>query len=136
MAPQLAYLNKGQPSLFKDTLGDVFLDTLQRLTVEVSSLRSKLCQKPNLLLVSNLLLQEYLLCLREHNVDQALDCISAEVRGRRMEEVFVNVRKHARRGLEGVVGSLEGRVVGSVLEGSMAGEDGGDIEDNRGLFKG
>ena len=73
----LAYLNKGQPSLIKDTRSNVFLDTLQRLTIEISGLRSELSQQPNLLLVGNLLLQEYLLSLCEHNVDEALDCLSA-----------------------------------------------------------
>ena len=52
-----------------------------------------------------------------------------------MKEVFVDVGKHAGRGLERVVGGLETGFVGAVLERGMAGEDGGDVEDDGGLFK-
>jgi len=38
--------------------------------------------------------------------------------------------------LEGVVGGLEADVFVAVLVGRVAGEDGGDVEDDRGFFVG
>lgn len=35
-----------------------------------------------------------------------------------------------------MVCNLEGRVVGAVLEGGVGGENGGNVEDDGGLFKG
>ena len=53
-----------------------------------------------------------------------------------MQEILVDVGEHARGCLERVVGRLKPGVVGSVLVGGMAGQDGGDIEDDGRFLKG
>lgn len=52
-----------------------------------------------------------------------------------MQEVLIYVCEHASRGLEGVVSSLEARLFGTGLIGSMAGQDGGYVENNGSLLK-
>lgn len=53
-----------------------------------------------------------------------------------MEKIIVDVGKHASRGLEGMVGGLESGLIRPVLAGSMRRKDGGDVEDDGGLFEG
>jgi hypothetical protein len=53
-----------------------------------------------------------------------------------VEKVLIDVREHASGSLEGVVCSLEADIFVSILVGSVAGEDGGDVEDDGGLFVG
>ena len=69
-------------------------------------------------------------------MDKALDGVSAEVDGWRMEKVLVNVCEHAGGGLKGMVGCLETGLLGSGLVGRMAGEDGRDVEYYGRLFEG
>ena len=52
-----------------------------------------------------------------------------------MEEVLVYVSEHAGGGLEGVIGGLEAGFLGPCLVGGMAGQDGGDVEDDGGLLE-
>lgn len=118
-----AYLNKCHPNLFENGPCNVFLDTLKRLTVEVTSLRCELGQQANLLFIGNLFLHEDLLRLSKHNVDKTLDSLPAQVGGGCVKKVLVDISKHASGRLEVVVGGLEGRLLGSVLEGSMARQD-------------
>lgn len=53
-----------------------------------------------------------------------------------MQEVFVDVREHARRCLKAMVCGLETCVLVAVLVRSVAGEDGRNVEDYRGFFVG
>lgn len=53
-----------------------------------------------------------------------------------MEEVLVNIGEHAGGGLKRVVGSLEADVLGPQLVRSMAGEHGGDVEDDGSFLEG
>ena len=124
------YLGDQQPHLFKDGLVHIFLDALCGLGVQQSGLAGQLREQTDLLVVRNLLLQEDLLALSEHDADQGLDRLSTEIGGWRMQEVLVDVGKHAGGRLKGVVGRLEPAVLRTVLVGGMTGEDGGDVEDD------
>lgn len=53
-----------------------------------------------------------------------------------MEEVFVDISEHASGCLEGMIGCLESSVFVSVLICSMAGQNGGDVEDDGGFLVG
>jgi hypothetical protein len=53
-----------------------------------------------------------------------------------VEEILVDVREHAGRSLEGMVSCLEPGLFGARLVGGMAGQDGRDVEDDRGFFEG
>jgi hypothetical protein len=51
-----------------------------------------------------------------------------------VEEILVDVREHAGGGLERVVRGLEADILVAVLVRGVAGEDGGDVEDDGGLL--
>jgi hypothetical protein len=53
-----------------------------------------------------------------------------------VQEVFVYIREHAGRGLEGVVGSLETGIIVAILKVGMAREYGRDVEYYGRLFIG
>lgn len=58
-----------------------------------------------------------------------------KVRRRGVEKILVDICEHAGRCLEGVVGGLETSIFGAVLDGCIAGQDSGDIENQRCLLK-
>lgn len=115
------YLNHQQPHFLEYSLGDVFLDALNGLTVESAGLARKLRQQGDFLLVCDLLLEEYLLCLSQGYAYQSFDSVSAQIDGGSMEEILVDVGEHAGGGLEGVVGGLETGFFGPRLGRGMAG---------------
>lgn len=136
IAPDQTYLNHQQPDLFKNGLSDVFLDALNRTTVQRASLASQLCQQRHLFLVCDLLFEKDLLRLCQHDGNERLDGIAAEIDRWCVQKVLVDVGEHACRGLERVICGLEAGFFGPGLVGGMAGEDGGDVEDDGGLFEG
>ena len=115
------YLDHRQPNFLKDSFGDVFLNALNSLGIESSCLARQLGQQTILLLISDLFLKEDLLRLGQHDADQCLDRLPAQIRGGRVEKVLVDVGEHAGRSLERVVCSLESRLLGSQLVCCMAG---------------
>ena len=66
------YLNEKQPDLLKDCSGDVVLDTLDGLLIEICGLARQLSQQPNLFLIADLFLQENLLGLCKCDGNESL----------------------------------------------------------------
>lgn len=131
-----AYLHKKVPDFVEYDPVHVVLRPLQCLGIQVRCLARNLGEYPNLLLIHHLLLQEHFRSLGEHDLNQGLDGVAAQVGRWRVEEVLVDVGEHAGGCLEGVVGHLQPGILGAVLGGGVAGEDGGDVEDDGGLFEG
>ena len=130
------YLSDEKPNLLEDSFGDILLHALDGLGIQRSRLTGELGQQSDLLIIGDLLLEEDLLTLSQHDTDQRLDRLSTEVGRRCMKEVLVDVGEHAGGGLKGMVGGLEAGVVGSILIRGMAGEYRGDVEDDRRLLVG
>lgn len=129
------YLDKVEPNFLKDSSVNVGLNTLGRLSIQRAGMARKFCQQADFFLIGNLLLEEDLLSLRERDRDERLNGLPTQIGRWSVEEVFVDIGKHASRGLERVVGGLETGFVGAVLESGMAREDGRDVEDDGCLFK-
>ena len=85
-------------------------------------------------LLRDALLEENFVPLSKDDADEELDHFSAEVRGRGVKEILVDVGEHSGTGSEVVVGPFEAFGVGSVLTGSDGGMGGCDEEDDGSLF--
>ena len=88
------------------------------------------------LLLRDALLEEDLVALSKDNADEEFNHVPAEVGGRSVEEVLVDVGEHSRTCPEVVVCPFEAFGVGSVLTGSDGGMGSCNEEDDGGLFVG
>jgi len=86
------------------------------------------------LLLRDALLEEDLVALSKDNADEEFDHVPAEVGGRSVEEVLVDVGEHSRTCPGVVVGPFEAFGVGSVLTGSDGGMCCGNEEDDGSLL--
>ena len=96
------------------------VQVLFRLAEKVMCLGGKFGEQAGLLCISYLFLEENLLRLGECNVNHCLDTISAQIRRGCVEEILIDIGKHASRGLEGVVSGLEIFIFEAILGGSVA----------------
>ena len=86
------------------------------------------------LLLGDALLEENFVTLSEDDPDEEFDHLPAEVGGRSVKEVLVDVGEHSRTCSEIVVGTFEAFRVGSILTGCDGGMGSGDEEDDGSLF--
>lgn len=96
-----------KPDILKHCVIDILLDAFQCLTMEKRRLTCKLCEQCHLFPVRDLLLQEYLLRLCQHDVYEGANSGMVEIGRRSMKKIFVYICEHPCRRLERVVGSLK-----------------------------
>lgn len=123
-------LHDGDPIAVKDTLAHELLHLLTKCVVHERRLRCNLCHQRVPFLLVRALLEEDLGRLRENGPHQELDHFAAQVRRRRVQEVVINVREHARACAEIVERPLQAFGVGSVLVRRDGGVRCRDLEDD------
>lgn len=84
--------------------------------------------------IGDCLFEKNLLSLGYHQRGQGLDAVPAQVCRGSVQEILVDIGKHAGRSLEIAVCSFEGYGIMAGLLCGMTGEYGGDVEDGRGFF--
>ena len=111
----MLHLSNLYPKFVEYTLLGILLYSFHGLSIKIAGLTSKLSEKPDFLAVCYLLLEEDFLALSQHDGDQGLYSVTAQVGRGSMQEILIDVGEHAGCRLEGVIGRLEACILETVL---------------------